>query len=287
MLLLRVGAYEVTGQKYYGCVYFLLVVVIKNSTLPFPFAKALDVKNHLLFLLILASFTHGKPENADLQEIASQLKVTRYDCREMTENNLYASNQVSKCSIAPENLAVSRAKIRIYTKHFGKEINATVCRFKYQSEQWHCGFGDDSSIDTHHARITIDLTVTAYQFRTLANRSSITLKIETLQFKKKIETKVVKQKDCDDNGADLRDKYRNECNSCEWLNRKTFEGHVQDITLKERTKDCRVMSKDELQLPFPLQHLGCDTTSFDPYAYTWEAPDNCVLAIHRTSERRR
>ena len=41
------------------------------------------------------------------------------------------------------------------------------------------------------------------------------------------------------------------------------------------------MSKDGLQLPCPLEELGCDTTSFDPYAYTWDAPDNCVLAIHR------
>ena len=61
----------------------------------------------------------------------------------MTENNLYALNQFSQCNIAPENLEVSRAKITMYTKHFRQEINATVCRVKYQSEQLHCGFGDD------------------------------------------------------------------------------------------------------------------------------------------------
>ena len=57
-------------------------------------------------------------ETADLHKIASQLKVTIYDCGEMTENNLYALNQVSQCNIAPENLEVSRAKITMYTKHF-------------------------------------------------------------------------------------------------------------------------------------------------------------------------
>ena len=41
------------------------------------------------------------------------------------------------------------------------------------------------------------------------------------------------------------------------------------------------MSKNGLQLPFPLIEIGCDTTSFDPYTYTWDAPDNCVLAIHQ------
>ena len=162
MLSLRVRAYEVAGKIYYGCS-FPLVIVMKNSTRPFSFAKAMDVITQVLFLIILASFTNGKLENADLQEIASQLKVTHYDCGEMTENNLYALNQVSQCNIAPENLEVSTAKITMYTKHFPHEINAAVCRVKYQSEQWHCGFGDDSSMDAHHAGITLNLTFTASQ----------------------------------------------------------------------------------------------------------------------------
>ena len=68
------------------------------------------------------------------------------------------------------------------------------------------------------------------------------------------------------------------------MNRKVIEGHVQDAVLKVRTKDCKVMSKDGLQLPCPLEGLGCDTTSFDPYAYTWDAPDNYVIAIHRKED---
>ena len=93
-------------------------------------------------------------------------------------------------------------------------------------------------------------------------------------------------KDFDDDGADFSDANRNECD-CDkhgWVNRKTFEGHVQDVVLKVRTNDGKVMSKDGLQLPCPLEELGCDTTSFDPYAYTWDAPDNSVLAIHRKKD---
>ena len=91
MLPLRVSAYGVAGKLYHVClVLFPLVAVMKNSTLPFPFAKAMDVINQVLFLIILASSTNGKLENADLQKIAFQLKVTHYDCGEMTENNLYA-----------------------------------------------------------------------------------------------------------------------------------------------------------------------------------------------------
>ena len=54
--------------------------------------------------------------------------------------------------------------------------------------------------------------------------------------------------------------------------------------LKVRTKNGKVMTKDGLQLPRLLEDLGCDTTSFDPNAYTWYAPDNCVLAIHRKED---
>ena len=152
-------------------VLFPLVVVMEHSTLPFPFAKAMDVINQVLFLFISASFTNGKLENAGLHNIASQIKVTHYDCGEMTENNFYALNQVSKCNIAPEKLEVSRANLTMYTKHFRQEINATLCRVKYQSEQWHCGFGDNSSMDAHHrGGITTELTVTASQCRTLARR---------------------------------------------------------------------------------------------------------------------
>ena len=191
-----------------------------------------------MFFNILASFTNGKLENADLENIASQLKVTHYDCGETTENNLYALNQVCKCNIAPGNLDVSRAKVTMYTKHFRQEINATVCRVKYQSEERHCGFGHDSSMDAHHTGgITIDFTTTAPQCRNLAKGGSITLKDDTLEFKKGVKTTVVKQKFFDNDGADLSDKYINECDSYGWVNRKTVEGHVQDVALKIRTKD--------------------------------------------------
>ena len=185
---------------------------MKHSTLPFPPANAMDVKNQVSFLFILASFTNSKPENADLHNIASQITVTHYDCGEMTENNIYAPDEVPKRNNARENLEVSREQIKMYTKHFRQEFNATVCRAKYQSEQRHCGFGDDSSMDAHHTGgTTIDSTVMASQCKTLANGCSINLEHETIEFKKGTKTTVVKQNEFDNNGADLSEKYRNDC----------------------------------------------------------------------------
>ena len=62
-------------------------------------------------------------------------------------------------------------------------------------------------MDAHHGGgIKIDLTVTVSQCGTLANRSSIALKDETLEFKRVNKTTVVEQKDFDDKIADLNEK---------------------------------------------------------------------------------
>ena len=79
----------------------------------------MDVINQVLFPILLASFTNGELENADLHNIASQLKVTRYDCGQMTENSLYALNQVPKCNIAPEKSA--EQKLRCTKNIFDKK----------------------------------------------------------------------------------------------------------------------------------------------------------------------
>ena len=75
-------------------------------------------------------------------------------------------------------------------------------------------------MDTHQtARVPIDLTVTASQCRFLARGVSTTLRDERFEFKKGVKTTVVKYKDFGDDGADLSDKYRNECDSYGWVNR--------------------------------------------------------------------
>ena len=78
---------------------------MKSSTLPFPFAKAIDVLNQVLFLIILASFTNGKLGNADLHNIASQFEVTHYDCGDDREQTLRPERSLKKqyCSWEPRN----------------------------------------------------------------------------------------------------------------------------------------------------------------------------------------
>ena len=64
----------------------------------------------------------------DADQVAKNLKVSHFDCGAMTENTLYALNQVRQCHITPEELEISQTKVILHTKHFRKELNATTTR---------------------------------------------------------------------------------------------------------------------------------------------------------------
>ena len=69
-----------------------------------------------------------------------------------------------------------------------------------------------------------------------------------------------------------------------WITRDTFLLHMQRTTLKVRLSTGKVLSDSAQVLPCPMEELGCETTSLDPYAYIWGYPDNCVLSVLRNEE---
>ena len=73
--------------------------------------------------------------------------------------------------------------------------------------------------------------------------------------------------------------YVNECKGYEWITKDTFEGHTQDITLTVRIKDGKTINRIGQLLPCDLDELRSESTSLDPYGYTWEAPENCILSV--------
>ena len=111
----------------------------------------------------------------DADRVAKNLKVSDFDCGALTENTLYALNQVRQCHITPEELEFSQTKVILYTKHFQKELNVAKCRIKHQRAKWHCVHNDHSSIDHTFARITSDLVISPEQCRSLAKGKIIYL----------------------------------------------------------------------------------------------------------------
>ena len=143
-----------------------------------------------LTLVLQAKVTYTITPDAD--QVAPLLKVSHYDCSEMTENNSYAINQVRPCHITPEELQISNARITLYTKRFRKELNANKCPIQHQREKWHCGHLDHSSIDHTIAGITSDLIISPERCRTLAKGASINLQGHWIGAEWDIKTPVVK-----------------------------------------------------------------------------------------------
>ena len=214
----------------------------------------------------------------DEDQVAPALKVAHFDCSELTENTLYALNQVRPCHITPEELEIRKVKIVLYTKHFRKELNATKCRIQHQREKWHCGHHDHSSIDHTIAGITIDIVISPEQCRTSAKGKDITLHEQSINFGFDTKNPIVKTY------ADTSDDYRNECDGKGWITRDTFLPHIQTTTLKVTLENGKVLSDSGLILPCAPEELGCETTSLDPYAYILDYRDNCAISILRTEE---
>ena len=164
-------------------------------------------------------------------------------------------------------------KLTMYTKHFRSEINTTICRIKHQRNKFYCGMHDDTSMDIEQPQITSDIDLTPEQCKQAYEGRSLTLFDQKLTFEngnKEIHHKWTGNLDGDN---------RNECECYEWITKDTFESHIQDITPKVRIKDGKILNRSDQLLPCDLDELGYESTSLDPCAYTWKAPENCILSI--------
>ena len=186
----------------------------------------------------------------DADQVAKNLKVSHFDCGAMTENTLYALNQVRQCHITPEELGISQTKIILYTKHFRKELNATKRRIQHQREKWHSGHNDHSSINHTIAGITSDLVISPEQCRSFAKGKSIYLADQFLAVEYDTNKLFVKT---DGSTSDCN---RSHYNVRGWITLDTFLPHMQRTTLKVKMSNGKVLSDSAQVLPCALEELG-------------------------------
>ena len=210
----------------------------------------------------------------DAHQVARNLKVSQFDCGAMTQNALYTLNQVRQCYITPEQIENNQRKIILYTKHFRKELNVTICQIQHQREKWNCGCNDHSSIDHTIAGNTSDLVISPEHCRSFAKGKSIYLADQFLGVEYDTKNPIVKT-----NGS-TSDNNRNHCSLRGWITRDTFLPHMQRTTSKVIMSTGKVLSDSAQVLPRPLEVLGRETTSLEPYACIWDYADNCVLSVH-------
>ena len=227
-----------------------MVLPLKSSLMTLFFVQTLVFCSEVVYTLV-----------RDADQVIRNLQVSHFDRGAMTENTLYALNQVRQCHITPEKLEYSQTKIILYTKHFGEELNATKCRIQHQLEKLHCGLNDHSSIDHTRAGITSDPVISPEQCRSLAKGKSIYLADQFLSVEYDTNNPVVKT------DGSTSDDNRNHCNVRGWITRDTFLPHMQRTTLKVKMSIGIVLSDSAQVLLCALEELGCETTSLDPYLY--------------------
>ena len=150
------------------------------------------------------------------------------------------------------------------------------CRIQHQREKWHCGHNDHSIIDHNIVGITSDLVISPEQWRSLAKRKVIYLADQFLAVEYDTKNPFVIT-DGSTSGTN-----RNHCNSRGWITCDTFLPHRQRTALKVSLSTGKVLSDSVQVLSCTLEEIGCETTSFDPHAYIWDYPDNCVSSVLRT-----
>ena len=149
-----------------------------------------------------------------------------------------------------------------------------MCRIKHQSIRWYCDSFDSSGIDTRQNIITTDIHISPDNCKHAAERGYVNLgysKNVLFHFNEKIVANT--------NRGKIDSKYHNECSDRSWIHLDTFESYLQNISLTANLKGGTINNWQQIPLPCPVYENRCETTSLDPFAYTWTEPENCIFSV--------
>ena len=223
-----------------------------------------------LTLIILSNQTSAfDPKEQLYANTANNLRVAHCDCQLMTSNKMFSLNKLAPCKVQPENIKVTHAYVALYQRHYRTKINATMCRIKHQSMRWFCDSFVSSGIDARQNMITTDLHLSADQCKLATDRGYLNLgyaSIRNIPFKFNVKTVT------NAHAGKVDGKHHNEGDGRSWIKLDTFETYMQNVTLTVNLKDGTVNNSQNIPLPCPVSTNGCETTSLDAFAYTWEEP---------------
>ena len=181
----------------------------------------------LLFFQILALTVEVVSNfTPDEDQVAPALKVAHFDCSEMTENTLYALNQVRPCHITPEELEISKAKIVLYTKHLRKEPNLQNAEYNTNEKKGTADIMTIAALIILLQESQVTLLSLQNNVELLAKGKDITVHRHSINFGFDTKNPIVKTY------GDTSDDYRNECDGKGWITRDTFLPHMQTTILK-------------------------------------------------------
>ena len=241
----------------------------------------LKIPKNFILILKFISFISCLPSQFDqkideLKDVSHKLRVIHYDCSQMKENKMYSLNQVAPCSISPENIDMRNVRVTIYQRSYRTFVKAVMCSVSVNVLKYHCGMFSHSSIVHDAPLITYHLIVSPEQCKQ-ANRTG-KLTVNDFQDKFDIEIELNNRKISYKNyGADLEDDSSTACDDSGDISHYSFETLMQEISLEVNVQDKSVYNTQGQKLPCALHEGGCDSTSLDPFAYSWDIPENCLV----------
>ena len=229
-------------------------------------------------LLLNIAFAQIPLTDDELKNVADNLQVLHYDCEQMSESKMYSLNTVGNCDIAPENIKSQKAYVKLFQKINKIKLNATICSLKHHRRIWHCGIHSHSSISYESPSLTYNVILSkedcenAIRGEYLHNRNRLNFTYDTT-VKQTFATRRRdgSSVDCVGKGMNYNDNY---------------ETYMANVTLVYNVDTLKVSSILGQPLPCDINSNGCHSTSFDVHAYTWDIPDNCVLALTSAFESR-
>ena len=237
--------------------------------------------NYLILILILAllfltSPTDARPiEKVSIYEItALNLHVNHFDCSKMISNQMYPLNKVVPCEIRPDKISTNQERVNLCQRNYKVKLEATMCKATQQQLRWFCDSFDSSGIDARHNTITTSLKLDAQKCKLAKERTKIKFSPSSNSVEFDFDKCLFSNFNSGDVGTG-----NNECNSRRWFTHYTYETYMQNVSLNVNLRDGTVNNWQNIPLPCPLSAVGCDSTSTDPFAYTWDEPNNCLFTM--------
>ena len=152
-----------------------------------------------------------------------------------------------------------------------------MCKATKQQLRWFCDSFDSSGIDARHNTITNSVKLDAQKCKFAKERKKIKLSPSSSSVEFDFDKSLFSNFTSGDIGTG-----NIECNSRGWITLYTYETYMQNVSLSVNLRDGTVNNWQNIPPPCPLSAGGCDSTSNDPFAYTWDGPNNCLFAMIRT-----
>ena len=228
-------------------------------------------KNLLVFIFFNSSTKTLEVDYTD--NVSQELIVSHYDCTKTQDNRMYSLNKVVECKISPKNLYIAPATITLYQENYRTDLSTTMCSVKVHVFRYNYGMFSHTSYVHDQNSITYDMIVIPEMCRLASKSKKIKITAFDENFDVPIEFDTKTQSNFNDGQAVSS---TIECTSGQ-IKHCTFETLMQRVNLTCDYGTKEVSNRDRKKLPCLLMEGGCETTTLDSSAYTWDTPENCVM----------